>query len=135
MKKSLEEKKAEAARLRLEIEMEEYRIKQEKQNEEFKKNGMYIPLATAVSKYNIWRKSERDFEEIGDEDWYTAEEILGTPDIKAGAKVVLIKTQDKYTYWFNEPESGDYSYIEEDGCGLDDNDENRESYLKNIVEL
>lgn len=134
MKKSLEEKRALAERLRIEILMEEDRIRRETDLAKFKENGIYVPLATAVIKQDIWQKSERDFKEVGDSDWYTATEILGEPDLKAGAKVVLIKIQNKYEYWFNVPEDGDYAYIEQDGCGLDDNDDNRKNYLKDIVE-
>ena len=128
--KKLEDKKKELERLQREIEDEESRIQFEKEKTNAKSNNLCIPLATAVVKYNLYNKSERDFEEMGDSGWYRVHELLGSPDFKKNTKVVLLNTGDNAA-WFTERGSGDYYGIDDDEFGLDNSEKNRE-YLINI---
>jgi hypothetical protein len=136
MKTSLEDKKAELERLRKQVEEEESRLKYEKEVADAKSNGLYIPIATAVVKNNLYYKSERDFEELGDGDWYTAGQLLGPPHFKAGTEVVLLKINEDDSYWFTKNQSGNYFGIEDDEIGFSDgNDAYRQKYLKDIITL
>jgi hypothetical protein len=136
MNTSFEDKKKELELFRAKIEAEEARLKYEMEVADAKSSGLYIPIATAVVKNNLYYKSGRDFEELGDRDWYTAGQILGSPHFKAGTKVVLLKINEDDRYWYTEKQSGDYFGVESDEIGfLDGNDAYRQKYLKDIVEL
>lgn len=137
MKKSLEEKKLELEQLKKEVENEEALVSYLKEVAEARQNGLYTPIATAIIKYSLYYKSERDFKELGDGDWYTANQILGDPHLKKDTKVVLLKINDDGdSYWYAERQSGEYFGIEDDEIGLNDGDvEWRKIYLKDIVIL
>lgn len=133
MKKTLEDKKKELKMLQQEIKEEEFRLQHEKEVAEAKENKLYIPLATATVKYNLYNKGERDFEEIGDSNWYTASQLLGAPNFKKGAKVVLISCNEgDGGIWFAYKEDGDYYGIEENEIGMPDDIDNRE-YLADVL--
>lgn len=137
MKKSLEQKKLELEQLKKEVENEEALANYLKEVAEAKKSGLYIPIAKAIVKYNLYYKSERDFEELGDGDWYTTNQILGDPHLKKDTKVVLLKINDDGdSYWYAEKQSGDYFGIENGEIGLNDGDDEwRKTYLKDVVKL
>lgn len=133
MEKSLSEKKKELEKLRKEVEDQESAEQHTNDQLDAKKRGLYIPKATATVKYNLYNRGERDFEEIGDNDWYTAGQLLGTADLQKNSSVALIDTGDGL-FWFPVPDDGEYYGIEDSCVGMEDTAENRQ-YLVNIASL
>ena len=135
MNKTLAQKKQELERLQREVEEQESRQKYEEEKANAVACGCYIPLATAIVKYNLYNKGERDFEEIGDSGWYTASQLLGSPHFKKGTKVVLLKIHEDFTGWYSYKEDGEYYEIDGDQVGLEDSADVREDYLSNVEEV
>lgn len=111
---------------KFDLENELAKIKREEEEFEFEKlkksalkAGYYIPLATGRIENDIWRKGERDFEEIGD-DYYTVDEILGEPDFRENEEVVQISTPSYGLVWAKKQQDNDYYLIDENEPCLDD---------------
>lgn len=134
MKKTLAQKKEDLEKLRKEVEEQECIEQYENEKSNAISNGLYVPKATAIAKYSIYNRGERDFEEIGDSCWYTAGQLLGTPDIKKGTNLVLLDIGD-YLAWYSMQPDGDYFGINDDELGLEDTDENRDYFLTEIKEI
>lgn len=131
MKSDIQIKKEQLECLKREIELAEEKSREEQERKREKDLGLYIPLATAVIKNNLWFRGERDFEELGDAEWYTARGLLGEPDLKAGLQVSLIKTDDGYV-WCETPKDGDFHEMDDYLVLVDSVDVRTES-LKDIV--
>lgn len=130
MAKTLSQKKEELEKLRKEVEEQERIESFNKEKADAEKNGLYVPLAVATVNYNLYNRGERDFEEIGDNNWYTVNQLLGSADLTKGTKVALIDIGD-YQAWYPVPSDGEYYGIDDDCVGLEDTEENRQ-YLINI---
>ena len=132
MSEDLLKKKAQLEALAKEVKEMEEKSRAEKEKAESDAAGLYKPLAIAKVARNLYYKSERDFEEIGDEEWYCVSEILGDPQLKRDQGVVLLSiADDEEKYWFPANEENDYYSIEEVYIGMLDNKSNRR-YLKEI---
>lgn len=115
------------------IDIELERKEADREKREAVEKGYYVPLAEATVKYSIWYKSEEDFHEIGDGDWYTTDQLLGKPDFKKGTKVVLIRDSNEREAWYAYRASGDYYAIEDCESGMENTEKNDLIYLENIL--
>jgi hypothetical protein len=133
MNKTLNEKKAELEKLRLDIQKEEAEQKRILETQKNESLGLFKPLESAIVKNNIWYLSERSFQEIGDGEWYTASQILGSPTLKKGDRVVLMRIyeDDDSCCWILLDETDEPLF---DEMGLEDSKENRR-YLSNITKI
>lgn len=131
---TLNDKKAALEKLRKEVEEQEALEKEKKDRTDAHNKGYYKPLKSAIVKHNIYYCSEYDFAEIGDGDWYRVDEILGEPTFKKDAEVVLIAAGEDFQNWYLKREDNDYYCIDENECGMENNESNQR-YLKNIKEI
>jgi hypothetical protein len=128
MSTELQEKKFKLEKQLKELEEQERKLKFSEEKNTALKAGLYTPIAVARIKADIWRKGERDFDGLGDDSYYTVDEILGEPDFSKDEKVVFIKIETYDTVWVKERASGDYYLIEEEESCLDDS-----SYVHKIA--
>lgn len=101
-----------------EAKLAEEKIQFEKEREEAFKQGYYIPLKSAKLTCDLYYKGEYNFQEINN-DWYTAEGLLGEPDLKEGDTVVLLRLNEDDLYWFPiQEDPNDYYEIESNEVGI-----------------
>lgn len=126
----LEEIKTQIDKLNAEYDL----LNRDTEIESLKKDGYYIPLATAKVVCDLYNKGGYNFSNMKEnDDWYTVEQLLGDPDLKKGTKVVLIKIGEETFYWYPEQSDGNYIDIEEEFIGMENSDENRLYYLEEIL--
>jgi hypothetical protein len=102
-----------------EIKRQEQEAKENAERQKLLDSGFYKPLAHGKVARNLWYVSEYSFKEI-DDGFYDIS-VLGSPEFKKGAKVVLINCQGEKK-WFNEQADNNYFYIEDDEYGLPENE-------------
>ena len=132
MSTRLQEKRFKLEKQLKELEEQERKLNFNEEKEKALKAGLYTPLKIAYVSENLWRKGERDFESIGDDSYFTVDEILGEPDFREDEKVVQIKVNSGELFWVRENNYKAYYLIEESECCLDE-DCNR--YLYQITPL
>lgn len=105
-----------------EIEEREQIDRAQKELQDFRNSGFYIPCGKARIKRNIWHITEYTFQEM-DDGWYTRDELLGYPGFKKGQILMKIKSPDgNYFYCEEQSSMDDYAYIADNEQVLWDTD-------------
>lgn len=119
-----------------EAKLAEENIQFKKERDEAFKQGFYVPLKTAKVACDLYYKGEYDFQEI-DNDWYTAEDLLGEPNLKKGDTVVLLMlNKDSGAYWFPiQEDPNDYYEIDNNEVGIFYDNMSSDYFLTDIKDL
>ena len=111
----LETKRKQLQSLQREITEIQHKINQAKQEKGLVK--YYEPLATAIVDQNLYHRDGTNLNTLT-ASWYTANQVLGKPDLKVGDVLDLLKVAGSEMLWFPFREDGKYDKIDHVYNGL-----------------